>query len=123
MYVGSLRYDSDSNRYQGKDMRVAMFISSAVFCSLASAAAPKDINQIKMQRLAQEQVRANLKDGGSALFRNQRGFCGEVNSKNAFGGYVGYQRFIAAGEKMVVFERDPALAAGAFDGAWRQFCK
>ena len=47
-----------------------------------------------MERL----VRARLKDPDSARFQNIRNvgrgeICGEVNAKNAFGGYVGFQHF------------------------------
>lgn len=43
-------------------------------------------------------VRARLKDPDSARFQNIRNvgrgeICGEVNAKNAFGGYVGFQHF------------------------------
>ena len=79
--------------------------------------------EIKSQRLAREQVTAKLKDPGSAQFRNQKGFCGEVNAKNSFGGYGGFTRFIAAGKDMVVMENDPILERGAFESAWREFCE
>ncbi|OZI57639.1 hypothetical protein [Bordetella genomosp. 4] len=97
---------------------MALLISSVAF-----AAGPTDINEIKRQRMAEEFVAANLKDPKSAEFRNQNGFCGEVNSKNSFGGYTGFQRFIAASREMVVFERDKNLERGAFDEAWNQFCR
>ena len=51
-------------------------------------------------------VTANLKDPDSAKFRyvyfhigrdNIPVACGEVNSKNSFGGYSGFQKFISAG--------------------------
>lgn len=47
---------------------------------------------------AKKAVRFNLKDPDSAQFRNIRQpstgvVCGEVNAKNAMGGYVGFQRF------------------------------
>ena len=64
-----------------------------------------------------------MKDPESARFRNQNGFCGEVNSKNSFGGYGGFQRYIAAGVNMVVFENDRNLEKGAFQQAWSEFCK
>jgi hypothetical protein len=47
------------------------------------------------------QVSVLLTDPDAALFRNIRpdpagfGWCGEVNTKNLFGGYVGYQPFFA----------------------------
>jgi len=37
-----------------------------------------------------------LRDPESAQIRNQSGMCGEVNSKNSFGGYTGFKRFIAS---------------------------
>ena len=48
---------------------------------------------------AQELVTAKLKDPGSAQFRNVKQLregvvCGEVNSKNTYGGYAGFSRFV-----------------------------
>lgn len=48
-------------------------------------------------------VRNSLKDPVSAQFRNLRGgksngsVCGEINAKNSFGGYVGFQPFVVVG--------------------------
>lgn len=81
------------------------------------------INEIKLQRVVQGFVLANLKDPGSAEFRNQKGMCGEVNSKNSFGGYAGFQRYMAANENMVVFERGGQLSAQEFEQVWAQSCK
>lgn len=82
-----------------------------------------ELTNIKLQRIAKESVLANLKDPNSAQFRNQKGFCGEVNAKNSFGGYAGFVRFIAAKKDLVFMENDPALASGAFQEAWDRFCK
>lgn len=73
-------------------------------------------------------VTAKLKDPESAQFRdvyvsNSFGIplvCGEVNAKNSFGGYTGYQRFISGGELQVI-ETD--MAAGEMDKSWVKFCK
>ncbi|PND34823.1 hypothetical protein C1I89_10260 [Achromobacter pulmonis] len=89
----------------------------------ALAAGPTDINEIRRQSMAKDFVLATLKDPDSAKFRNQKSFCGEVNSKNSFGGYTGFKRFIAAGKDLVVFEGDKSLARGAFQEAWGEFCK
>ena len=59
----------------------------------------------KVKALAMEAVRGNLKDPASAQFRNVRlvefsggkVVCGEVNAKNAYGGYVGYTRWVSGG--------------------------
>ena len=47
---------------------------------------------------AREAVAEQLTDPSSAQFRNERSkkdgwVCGEVNSKNAMGGYVGFKRY------------------------------
>lgn len=55
--------------------------------------------------LAKNAVKENLKDPESATFRklflvkNQKGeaVCGEVNAKNSYGGYVGFQPFVSSG--------------------------
>lgn len=47
-----------------------------------------------------------LKDPESAQFRNQfvgrQALCGEVNARNSMGGYTGYARFIATGQRFVI---------------------
>lgn len=51
---------------------------------------------------AKDLVRSKLRDPASARFRNvQWGYshvCGEVNSRNGFGGYGGFQRFTACAD-------------------------
>ena len=48
--------------------------------------------------IAREVVKANLKDPNSANFKNERVsgvvVCGEVNSKNSYGGYNGFGRYM-----------------------------
>jgi len=52
---------------------------------------------------AKQGVRESLKDASSAKFRNVKFHkdsgivCGEVNAKNSYGGYSGYQYFISIG--------------------------
>lgn len=61
---------------------------------------------------AAEAVRQRLSDPASAQFRNlRRGktagtICGEVNSKNRLGGYVGFLPFVAS-ETEVIIAREP----------------
>jgi len=59
----------------------------------------------------------DLKDARSAMFRNTfvngSSFCGEVNARNSYGGYVGYQRFIAVAG---------ASAINVADSMWREYC-
>lgn len=74
----------------------------------------------------QDGVRHRLKDPASAEFRNvtfkrYEGtaiVCGEVNSKNGFGGYTGFQHFVGAGESMVYLEEEVA----DFAQVWNEMC-
>lgn len=67
-----------------------------------------------------------MKDPGSAEFCNTfvsnaigaPVVCSEVNAKNSFGGYTGFQRFVSGGSIQVV-ETD--MAAGEMDKTWAKF--
>lgn len=61
-----------------------------------------------------------LKDPTSAEIRNHKGNCGEVNSKNSFGGYSGYRRFIAS-PAIVVIEGEN-MSSEEFQKAWDKLC-
>lgn len=74
-------------------------------------------------------VRSRLKDPKSAEFKNIYVFvgknnvpviCGQVNSKNSFGAYVGFQRFVTAGSSELTFLQSDA---DDFDSVWNKFCK
>lgn len=90
----------------------------------APEAAPQDVrmNEIKLQRLVRSWVVAHLKDPESAQFRNQYGLCGEVNAKNAMGGYVGYRRFIAVREDLVVVDDGLTSSPADFEKVWASSC-
>ena len=67
-----------------------------------------------------------MKDGSSAEFRNvffnNNGTpvsCGEVNSKNSFGAYSGYQRFISAGNVLTILEEE---VSDGIQTVWNQYC-
>lgn len=73
-------------------------------------------------------VEALLKDPDSAQFRNVVAyrhpnaagyvFCGEVNAKNAFGGYSGHERFVGNPITAALESMDPK----EFQKGWDQFC-
>lgn len=77
--------------------------------------------------LNQDLIKGRLKDPSSAEFRNAfvssaigaPVVCGEVNAKNSFGGYTGFQRFVSGGSIQVV-ETD--MAVGEMDKTWSQVC-
>lgn len=64
--------------------------------------------------LARRVVLANLRDADSAKFRNVRvvstfmgtAVCGEVNARNAMGGYVGFTEFVTANDVLFLAEGD-----------------
>ena len=71
-----------------------------IVLSLAACSVLEDKSIAKARQL----ILSELRDAGSAHFRNLRkvnaiGFdlvCGEVNARNGFGGYVGFERFVVA---------------------------
>ena len=73
-------------------------------------------------------VREKLKDSRSAEFRSvffRRGSdgvpmtCGEVNSKNGFGGLTGFQKFVSAGQADMTFLEEEI---SDFYKVWNRFC-
>lgn len=76
---------------------------------------------IAMQVDAEIALKNFLKDPDSAQIRNQHGFCGEVNSKNSFGGYTGFKRFIASSAIVAIDGEN--MESGEFQKAWDQVCK
>lgn len=79
-------------------------------------------------RKSKDSVLSRLKDPESAKFRNvyfnigKEGVplaCGEVNSKNSYGGYTGFTHFVSAGKDELTF-----LEQGTkdFHKLWNRFC-
>ena len=79
-------------------------------------------------RVGKDSVRSKLKDGDSAKFKDvffSQGkdgvpvSCGWVNSKNGFGAYGGYQRYIATNRAELTFLEEQI---SDFQVAWNRFC-
>lgn len=76
-----------------------------------------------------QSIKQRLKDPDSAEFRGMffadvsaPVACGEVNSKNSFGGYTGYKRFVTGNSPDLTFvETD--MDAGEFDKLWKELCR
>lgn len=77
----------------------------------------------KLELEVRAHVRTLLKDGGSAEFRNQQKMCGEVNSKNSFGAYTGFTKYIVTQDK-TYFEEEyrDELGRVAFTDLWNSNC-
>lgn len=80
---------------------------------------------------SRDAIRSRLRDPGSADFRNERFYsggaapvvCGEVNSKNGFGGYSGFQRYIAAGDVPdLAFLASDFASGDSIDNVWAKLC-
>lgn len=132
----SRRVNAEEAMERTKDIRKIMalvlkvFLSSMILGLLifnfwgakrsSSGGAPKDWQLVTV---GQNAVLAHLKDPGSAMFRNvamgKLAVCGEVNSKNSFGGFGGYQRFVASAS-MVVLEYDTDMVT--FREIWAGAC-
>lgn len=67
-------------------------------------------------------AKKDLIDPASAQFRNLKGYCGEINSKNKLGGYVGFQKFIVLDDKTVVFENERNISTKEFPLGWKKIC-
>lgn len=100
--------------------------------SVSDEVGPSDDGMDKFRQAAwvekgKEAIKAKLKDPDSAQFRNVNFFsgggvptaCGEVNAKNGFGGYSGFERFIAAGDAIAFTE---SQIEGGLGPAWDKYC-
>ncbi|EPF72546.1 hypothetical protein GCM10025882_31720 [Acinetobacter gyllenbergii] len=82
----------------------------------------KELN-INREMVAQESVKKILKDPDSAKFQNMKGLCGEVNSKNGFGVYSGYVRFIGTPELTIIEGESSQVDQATFNEVWSKMCK
>lgn len=77
-------------------LKAAVYLSlSSIACSAAFAAPPPP----NLQQFIRDQVGLQLLDGSTAQYRwpdynrDSITYCGFVNAKNAYGGYVGFRPF------------------------------
>jgi len=104
--------------------------STSVFASTEdSYDKTTDAKKIGWMDRGKNAAKAKLKDPSSAKFRKvyfHKGVdgipvtCGEVNSKNGFGGYGGYQKFVSAGKSELTFLQEQVAD---FSSVWNRFCR
>lgn len=103
-----------------------IFILCAFSFALYQCSKPKSPHELarKSEEAAQLDsigaVRASLKDPDSAEFRNIRGICGEVNSKNGFGGMSGFKRYVGNSEIVAIDGEN--IDSEQFQLVWDRFC-
>lgn len=109
-------------------MRSMLVIMSVAVVSCSSGPSVEAENA-KYEITAQEGIKQRLRDPSSAQFSNLKvvrrdgkvlGVCGQVNSKNGFGGMSGPTRFIYGGATAI--EGDGVMDDENFDGAWQMIC-
>jgi len=109
-------------------MRLAITIALL----LALAACGKTAEQKQREEaatltsLGEKYVREKVLEPAQAQFRNQfigKGGapCGEVNAKDAFGGYIGFQRYISVARDLTLLAQD--VAPAEFEAQWQQLCR
>lgn len=88
---------------------------------------PKDVAHAAIQ-VAKIRVKEQLRDPGSATFRSVTALetpkggvivCGEVNSKNGFGGFTGHKKFVRSSDTLVMEE---SFDAAEFVTLWNGTC-
>ena len=75
----------------------------------------------KMQYDAEYLVEQSLKDPDSAEFRDQHGPCGYVNSKNSFGGYTGFKRYVVK-SGIVFMDGERGVTHAEMNAVWANVC-
>jgi hypothetical protein len=99
---------------------------------LALAACGKSAEQKKHEESAvltsqgEKYVKEKILAPEQAQFRNQfigKGGapCGEVNAKDAFGAYIGFQRYISVARDLTLLAQD--VSPAEFEAQWQQVCR
>ena len=108
----------------------AVCLAVVVCASLAacgkSEAQRQQESAATMTSLGEKYVKEKILEPSSAQFRNQfigkKGApCGEVNAKDAFGGYIGFQRYISVARDLTLLAQD--VAPAEFEASWAQLCR
>lgn len=104
---------------------IVLLVARPASGPVALPAKAEQPNEYAVIRVGQRAVESRLKDADSAKFRNQfvgkSGVpCGEVNSKNSFGAYNGFKRYIASGGGISVIEGE--IPDEQFEASWQRLC-
>jgi hypothetical protein len=112
--------------------RLGAVLALALLPALLLAACGKTAEQKQREEaatltsLGEKYVKEKILEPGQAQFRNQfigKGGapCGEVNAKDAFGAYIGYQRYISVARDLTLLAQD--VSPAEFEQQWRQLCR
>lgn len=107
------------------------FSSAVASSDLPSSAPSPTFDHEELIRAAKTAVERDLRDPMSAQYRDIRVVpgqvdivCGEVNAKNAYGGYVGFRRFVATTDTVILEDASAQHALrDAQDGVFTSLCR
>lgn len=107
-------------------LATTMAIIMALLGGCGQKAAHQQREAAAVISMGEKYVREKIREPHAAQFRNQfigRGGapCGEVNAKDAFGGYIGYQRYISVARELTMLAQD--VAPEEFEESWRELCR
>lgn len=108
---------------------VVLFLCLFVYASVAPSpsGSPGPLDKTRFTAAEEDRVRAGLTDPESARFRSESistsragaTLCGQINSKNAAGGYEGFQRFIS-GQTTTLMEG--TIGPDEMNRQWTKLC-
>jgi len=108
---------------------VALFLFLFFYARVAPApsSSPGPLDRTRFIADEEERIRAGLRDPESARFRNESistsragaTLCGQVNSKNALGGYEGFQRFISGQTPPLI---EGTIGPDEMNRQWAKLC-
>lgn len=105
---------------------LAVFVCASLAACGKSEAQRQQESAATLTSLGEKYVKEKVLEPSSAQFRNQfigkKGApCGEVNAKDAFGGYIGFQRYISVARDLTLLAQD--VAPAEFEASWAQLCR
>jgi hypothetical protein len=113
-----------------REKYMRLLITTALMLALAACGKSAEQKQREDMALLSSQgekyVREKILEPSQAQFRNQfigKGGapCGEVNAKDAFGAYIGFQRYISVARELTLLAQD--VSPAEFDAQWQQLCR
>lgn len=109
-------------------IRLAALLALAVVLAACGKTAEQKQREeaATLTSLGEKYVKEKILEPGQARFRNQfigKGGapCGEVDAKDAFGAYIGYQRYISVARDLTLLAQD--VSPAEFEQQWQQLCR
>jgi len=120
--------EEQAAREQHKAERATEKVKKEQENTAKKAARDNEVKEIVWVEKGKDAVKARLKDSDSAQFKDVYFFrgkdnipmtCGQVNSKNSFGGFAGFQHFVSGGSSELTFLE---TEVEDFAKVWNRLC-